>query len=292
MALICLNFVNLWSADLEHPARFGFSSNYYLNSGLNCRQIEVTTSDGCLIKGWHHSPTHSESGLLFIYLHGNAGNRGFPHRVELMKILLRSVPSNVISFDYRGFGDSSCFPSQQGLVEDVKAIVSYGNQRGFKNDQIVLVGHSLGSGVALEAAKDISVKGIILLGAYTSIEDAFFTYPLAKKLLPILLMPFLRDFISYLISSSMNYKSIENIKKLKTRLLLIHGKLDYDIPYEHSKALFEAKNEIYSSRDLPGFGALQMGQSTWFLSLFDAGHNNHHLYDITGYIIKDFVQME
>lgn len=61
---------------------------------------------------------------ILIYLHGNSFDRTSPHRCELYRIL-SAIDLHVLALDYRGYGDSSGRPTEDGVVADAKAIYDY-----------------------------------------------------------------------------------------------------------------------------------------------------------------------
>ncbi len=88
-------------------------------------------------KDYDHRP-------IIIYSHGNDRDRSTPSRTEICKNL-NQLGYHVLAIDYRGYGDSTGFPSETALVEDLvllhNFIKSYQNQ-----SRIYLWGHSLGTG--------------------------------------------------------------------------------------------------------------------------------------------------
>uniref|UniRef100_A0A3Q4GZD3 Lysophosphatidylserine lipase ABHD12 n=1 Tax=Neolamprologus brichardi TaxID=32507 RepID=A0A3Q4GZD3_NEOBR len=69
-------------------------------------------------KGDWYESKFSSSHPVILYLHGNAGTRGGDHRVQLYKVL-SSLGYHVVTFDYRGWGDSEGSPSESGMTSDV-----------------------------------------------------------------------------------------------------------------------------------------------------------------------------
>jgi fermentation-respiration switch protein FrsA (DUF1100 family) len=68
----------------------------------------------------------------------------------------RDLGINLFAFDYRGFRESSGTPDERGLYDDATA--SYQcliRSPGVPSERIVLFGHSLGSGVAIELASRV-----------------------------------------------------------------------------------------------------------------------------------------
>ena len=61
--------------------------------------------------------------------------------------------SHVIAIDYRGFGNSSpAIPTEKALRIDAHSAFEWVVAQGVDQARIVLVGHSLGSGIATDLA--------------------------------------------------------------------------------------------------------------------------------------------
>jgi pimeloyl-ACP methyl ester carboxylesterase len=58
---------------------------------------------------------------VFLYFHGNAGNRAAPKRIETYRNLSDRLNVNVLTIDYRGFGNSEGSPTEEGLATDARA---------------------------------------------------------------------------------------------------------------------------------------------------------------------------
>ena len=72
--------------------------------------------------------------------------------------MLTSLGFHVVSFAYRGFGDSSGSPTPEGVVHDT--IYVYQHLRGLAGPHPVIVyGHSLGTGIAARAADLLANMG-------------------------------------------------------------------------------------------------------------------------------------
>lgn len=63
-----------------------------------------------------------------------------------------------MTIDYRGFGDSTGEPSQEGLIIDAYTAWSWLLENGAEPQDILIDGHSLGTGVASQLAKRLSEK--------------------------------------------------------------------------------------------------------------------------------------
>jgi len=130
--------------------------------------------------------------------------------------------------DLRGrYWRSTGRPSQVGLERDAVAVLEWLRNRSPDRDiNVILLGHSLGAGVACYAAgnnpyPNVKIRGILLETPFTSISDMFRTlYP--QKWLPYhYLTPFLR--------SSWNIKEyLQKVSAMenKPRLMIVQAEKD------------------------------------------------------------------
>jgi uncharacterized protein len=118
-------------------------------------------------------------------------------------------------------------PSQNGLEKDAMAVLEWLRSRSPDRDlNVVLLGHSLGAGVACYAAahnpcSNVKIRGVVLETPFTSVPDMLRTlYP--QKWLPYhYLTPFLR--------SSWNIKEyLEKLstKESKPRFMIVQAEMD------------------------------------------------------------------
>ncbi|KAK5669546.1 hypothetical protein QVD99_003937 [Batrachochytrium dendrobatidis] len=263
--LIYLNWLNFPSLKF----RKGFESLGYRAGSV--RNVSIKTSDGLTLGGWHILPRKATANptpgqavpddsdqradqllksaeRVYLYFHGNAGNRATFHRNDFYKMMSSlSVDSHVLAIDYRGFGDSSsAVPTEKGLALDSLAAYEWLVARGVAHTKIVLVGHSLGTGVATDLAyyltnltKSPSLQlfgGLILVSGYVSICDAAIGYPM---------LPLLKPFHGYHITECWikerfvdHWESAQKISAIRTPILVIHGKEDIEINPWQGRALF------------------------------------------------------
>ena len=96
-----------------------------------------------------------------IFFHGNAASRAAPFRVQFYASWSSKLAVNVLAIDYRGYADSEGIPSEEGLALDGRAAWDWAIANGARPDSIVLVGQSLGTGVAAKVADRLSREGTI-----------------------------------------------------------------------------------------------------------------------------------
>jgi len=190
--------------------------------GLPFTALKLATTDGQTLDGWF-VPASREARGLVIFFHGNAGN--IAHRLDYLR-MFHDLGLATLIIDYRGYGQSSGRPSEQGTYLDADAAWLHATQTlGFPADRIVLFGESLGGGVAARLATKQRPAALVLASTFTSVPDmGADLYPL----LPIRLLAHIR------------YDSLARLAEIACPLLVIHSRNDDIIPFAHGRRLFEA----------------------------------------------------
>ncbi len=70
---------------------------------------------------------------------------------------------------YRGYGGSTGKPTEQGIVSDALALFDLVHRQ---HGRVIVVGRSLGSGVAVQIAADRPVERLVLITPYNGLVDA------------------------------------------------------------------------------------------------------------------------
>uniref|UniRef100_A0A0A9XHW2 Monoacylglycerol lipase ABHD12 n=2 Tax=Lygus hesperus TaxID=30085 RepID=A0A0A9XHW2_LYGHE len=192
----------------------------------------------------------SNGNPVFIYMHGNSGNRGTGHRIDLYKVLQKNN-YHVIAFDYRNYGDSGQAElSEEGTVNDARAIYEWTREKVKGKGPIFFWGHSLGTGISshllddLEMNKTSVVTGLVLESPFNNLKEEIKSYPLAQiwSFLPW----FDYFFTSPMYENGLQYESDKHLTRIKTPILILHAEDDVVIPIQLSKKLYE---RILTSRD-------------------------------------------
>ena len=101
----------------------------------------------CVPEGWH--PSHGA----VLYSHGNAGN--LSHRAESVRRWQEQFGVAVLLYDYPGYGRSTGKPSEAGCYAAGQAFHDWlTREQGLSAERIILLGMSLGGGVAVEFVLD------------------------------------------------------------------------------------------------------------------------------------------
>jgi len=188
---------------------------------LRFEDVTLTTADGVKLNGWY--VPQAKAKLTVLFCHGNAGNIG--HRFEKL-LILRDLNVNIFMFDYRGYGRSEGWPSEQGTYNDALAAYDWlRREKSVAPERLVLQGESLGCAVAIELARQRPVGGLVLESAFASVpEMARAVYPW----LPLHLICQIR------------YDSLSKIGSVKAPLLSLHSREDEIVPFSQAERLFAA----------------------------------------------------
>lgn len=81
-------------------------------------------------------------------------------------------------YDYRGYGQSTGFPSERGLYRDAEAVLDQALRNEGASPEVALAfAHSLGGGPATYLAAKKKLGALILAASFTSVPDAASTNP-------------------------------------------------------------------------------------------------------------------
>ena len=190
--------------------------------GLTVEDAQFTAADGTKLHGWY--VPHGKPLAQVLFFHGNAGN--LTHRIDVLRELHRRVGVAVLIVDYRGYGKSEGKPNEAGILQDGRAARKWLAERaGITENDVVLMGRSLGTGVATDLTTDVKPKALILENAFTSMPDvAGVHYP----------------FLPVQLAMSTRLNSREKIASYHGPLLQSHGTIDEVIPFELGQKLYDA----------------------------------------------------
>jgi len=193
--------------------------------GLRWDDVIIETADGERLHGWY-LPADDEPHHTVLFFHGNAGN--ISHRLDSLEIFHELGVATLI-IDYRGYGQSSGSPSEDGLYRDAQATWDYVvDSRGVPADQVIAFGRSLGAAVAAHLAAEREVGGLILESAFTAAPD------LGAELYPIFPVRLL---------ARIEYPTREFVQRVDAPVLVVHSPDDEIIPFHHGEALYEAASD-------------------------------------------------
>ena len=200
-----------------------------LNDG---EELRLTTGDGETLVAWYFRPKGGRP--LILDFHGNGG--ALVDRVSRFH-MFTSRCYGVLAVSYRGYGGSSGSPTEGGLMQDGEAAYRAARARGHEGNRIVLMGESLGTGVAAALAATHEAAALVLEAPYLSALDvASAHYPFFP--------------VSWLMFDQ--FHSDLAIPDVRVPVLMVHGEKDDVIPIGSARRLFKLANEPKSFLSVPG----------------------------------------
>ena len=158
-----------------------------------------------------------------LFLHGNAGN--VTHRYQHIREI-SAAGSSILVLDYRGYGKSQGWPTEKGFYLDAATAYQHVLSLGYRPEQIIVHGESIGTSVAVEVASRNACGGVVLEAPFPSARDV------ARTVLPVL-GPML----------IWSFNSTKNMGRVRAPLLFIQGDEDEIIPIRLGQDLFAAAPE-------------------------------------------------
>ncbi|MGA8169406.1 MAG: alpha/beta hydrolase [Methylocystis sp.] len=197
------------------PAQAGFAT---------IETLRLSSGDGETLVAWYAAPRRDDLPLI-LYFHGNSGV--LADRAKRFRELTDSG-YGLLAVSYRGFGGSTGTPTEDGILLDAETAYKEAARRGFTGQRLVIVGESLGTGVAAIIASRHEAAALVLDSAYFSTLDvAIERYPIFP--------------VSYLMRDT--FRSDLAITNVHMPLLILHGERDLVIPIESARKLFALANE-------------------------------------------------
>lgn len=194
-----------------HPDKL--PENYAFDEG---EEVELPVAGGISLNCLWLKTAQPRGAIL--YLHGNRGsNRRCLHQAMTMS----GNGYDIFMPDYRGFGKSDGqIASEKQLCADAQAAYDFLKSK-YPENKIVLVGYSLGSGIAAQLAARNRPQQLVMLAPYWSLVALKDRH-----------LSFVPDFVlKYQLESG------EALKKTQLPVTLFHGTLDEVIPFANAELL-------------------------------------------------------
>ncbi len=205
-----------------------FPERFYVPPGqahadARFHELPVTTEDGLVLNGWY-APAAGKP-FTIVFFHGNGDNL---RTIAPIATPFLHTGYGFLLAEYRGYSGMPGKPTEQGLYADARAYIKSLIALGVKEDQIILFGFSLGTGVATKMAVEFRAGGLILAAPFLSVAK------MAQIHYPFLPAEFL---------TIDRYESFERIADIKMPLLEFHGAQDRIVPLRQGQKLFELAKE-------------------------------------------------
>lgn len=183
-------------------------------------QLLVPSVDGSAMNAWFFGRKDNEKGTLAIYFVGRGSS--ISNCIDEVERLLKAGYAVFIG-EYRGFGESKGpLPSIDSVCRDGLAFYDYAFEKlGYNPEEIVIVGESLGGGIASYVCKHRQPAGLVLRNTFTSLPEIGREHVPFTRIFPLLLHP----------SNHLGTRAI--LRSWQRPLLIIHAELDETVPFHH-----------------------------------------------------------
>ncbi len=191
----------------------GLPKNHVFSFSNHFEEVYTATSDGTKLHGLLF-PVENSKGLI-LYFHGNKGNIDLWGRDA---VFYNSLGYDIFYADYRGFGKS------EGQVDDETQIFADGLavfddvQKRYKPQKTIVLGYSIGTGVATYVANQRKVQALILLAPFYNFTE------------------FTSNRVPFFPNSwkKFSFETNRFITTISCSIFIFHGNRDYVIPIENS----------------------------------------------------------
>lgn len=203
--------------------------------GLTGVRVEnLETPDGQTLVLWYTPAPEGRPTILFFQ--GNAGE--IADRADRLTAY-QSAGLGAAFLSLRGYGGSSGHPTEAGLVADAMTAYDWLISQGVVAENIVIVGESLGTGIAVQLAGARQAGALVLGAPYASaVEIAagqFFWLP-----------------VGFLMKDQ--FRSIDHFGSVTIPTLILHGTDDQVIPFASGQRLRAAGSQPIEFVVLEGAG--------------------------------------
>ena len=204
------------------------------SGGHRTRPVVLRSADGTRLSGWLMSPQAPGPHPAAVYFGG---------RSEEVSWVVRDAARmftnmEVLAMNYRGYGDSAGFPGERQMVADACLLFDWmAEHQQVDASRIALVGRSLGSGIAIQAAVQRPAAALVLLTPYDSL------LAIAK-----------RRFRSVPVGWLMRHRfeSVKYAQQLLTPTLVLRAASDDIVPAAHTDLLVAGFRNKPHDETVPG----------------------------------------
>jgi hypothetical protein len=207
----------------------------------------ASASERLSARFYNFSTRRSTKGKVVLYFHGNAGNMSYYQHVPLVCSVLGL---DVFMIDYRGFGSSTGQSTISSIYDDGIAAYDYIRQ-WYRPSQIRIWGDSLGTTVASFVASKRANASLLLVGAFSSLEDLL----LSRQELGLMANAGLvlgcvcqqtslltKTLVSFLKWLEVEMPTFSWFSRVQSPSLLLHSRQDRIVPFSSSDRLLEVND--------------------------------------------------
>lgn len=235
--LLLYIFVPILIAQFQDKLIFLGANRDFSQVAARNHEIFLETKSATL-QGWFIDKPITDSRPLIIYY------GGLTEDVAFVPLYFPALLDNaILSFNYRGYGLSEGLPSEQARLEDATYVIEqFLNSKNINKKDVVVIGKSIGGGVASYIARTQPIKGAIFIAPFDSLPST------VQSHMPIYPTLFFEMLINH------HFDNIENGTESKVPALFLIAEHDWIAFRSNTDRFYEA----------------YAGEKT--KSLLDAGH--------------------
>ncbi len=186
-------------------------------------RVGLTTADGLRLAAAWRPPAKGKPSLVFFHGNGDSWTGAAAATAKFAE-----AGFGVLLPEYRGYGGNPGKPDEAGLYADGRAAISFLKSRNIAGAQLAIAGNSIGSGVAVQMARETPAAALILISPFTAMTDL-----VAERFRWLPGRWLVRD----------RYENRSKIGDITAPILIMHGKADRVIPFGHAKRLARANRK-------------------------------------------------
>lgn len=219
--------------------------------GFLYQDLWIDTPDGERLHLWRIYTKNTESSpkAILLQFHGNGENMS-SHFLSLAWLVNSGY--ELITYDYRGYGNSTGTPDPYDIIGDSKLVLDVVAERA-NSSQIPLVvyGQSLGGAVAMRSIAEWDKKDKVNL---LVIDGSFASYrKVAKQTINgVLFRPLGYIFSMFFHDGTSPKELIPNLSPVP--ILVIHGSNDEVVPYDNGVDIFSLAKDPKTFWEIRGGG--------------------------------------
>ncbi len=244
--MLCLGFYFGQERFIFTPDRDPAGVSY--DFGWPVEEIFLPVTDATLHTLWFR--VDHPRGVV-IYFHGNGGSlKQWGDRA----LTLAQRGYEVVMADYRGYGQSTGFISnEEQLFADARTVYNWARER-YPERQIVLYGSSLGTAFASRLAAEYQPRLLVLESPFYSLEELAGWY---MPLVPTMLLKY-------------PLRSHDWIGQVRCPVIIFHGTDDVIIPYDHAERLATLVQAPLTFYRIEGGGHVDFAQYRVYQTALDS----------------------
>ncbi|CAD8174835.1 unnamed protein product [Paramecium pentaurelia] len=190
--------------------------NNELATTLTNRNCKYTKEIPCL-----YLKSYTQTKKTIIYFHANCED--LKSSYNLLDFLRHNMRMNILAVEYPGYGIYQGEPTEELILKDAEYIYQYvAFHSGIEEQNIILMGRSIGTGVACHVASVFKPGILVLISPFLSLQEIVQEkYPLLRKML------------------KERFTNKDKILKVKSPLYILHGLKDSIVSVDQSRKLYE-----------------------------------------------------